>query len=309
MGNFAKNFLTEVNEKAGQRRNEDIFKKIKSKYGKDAKPEDIFKDVLESEGLDQEYKRNKLDEIKEYATLSTKNKLTPYQEGMLEVRQEELKIKQSKEDRESQGKTITPYQKKVLDNQETRLRLEEQRLNQAATTADKKLPQMVSDYTNKLLKDTDDKLPVTDKAELNSFVEQLMTDEENPMSVTEAFNKAYEYIQARRELINEVKIAERPTSWVGSPNPKAIEDAMEKAYQQLKVLHDEDGIDSQKDLRAIAKRGGWEDEEITKILQRIFQSAGKKFKPSSRQKSAGIPVRDETEAGENDDLDDILYGE
>ena len=58
MGGFARNFLSEISEKALQQRNENIFQKIKEKYGKDAQPKDIFRDVLEHGGLDPDYKRN-----------------------------------------------------------------------------------------------------------------------------------------------------------------------------------------------------------------------------------------------------------
>lgn len=303
MGGFARNFLTEINEKAGLRRNENIFQKIKQNYGPDAEPEDIFRDVLEHEGLDQEYKRNKLNEIKDYAELSTKKKKTAYDDAMLEVRKEELKIKQKESD-DSQ-KPITPYQKRVLENQDLRLKLDERRLEQAAKTQDEKLPEYIDKYTTSLLKNADVNLPAHDKADLNSFVEQLMDDGQG---VNEAFNKAYNYIQARREKIDQVEITPRPAKWLGEPNPTEIEQGMEQAYQQLKALHDEDGVDNQKELRQIASRAGWLPDEITMMLRKIFQRAGKSL--SGRPvKASKVEGSEQGVASEVGGLDDILFGE
>jgi hypothetical protein len=313
MGGFAKNFLGEINEKAGQRRNENIFQKIKEKYGTDAKPEDIFRDVLEHEGFDQEFKRNKLNEIKEYASIATKGKTTPYQKAMLDIRQEELNLKKKKAENGEGEKSITPYQKKVLKNQETRLALERQRLEQAAKTNDKKLPEYVDKYTSSLLKNAEEKLPAHDKADLNAFVEELMSDEENPMSVNDAFNRAYDYIQARREKIDTVKITPRPSAWFGD-RPKELAETQEKAYQELKALHDEDGIDNQKELRAVAERAGWKPEEITEMLKAIFKGAGKALRGAPRkeinpEQSAQIPFEEQGATSQAAGLDDILFGE
>jgi hypothetical protein len=309
MGTFARNFLGEINEKAGQRRNENIFQTIKDKYGPEAKPEDIFKDVLEHEGLDQEYKRNKLNEIKEYAAIATKGKTTPYQDAMLKIREEELNLKKNKAEKGEDEKQITPYQQKVLKNQETRLALERQRLEQAAKTSDKKLPEYVDKYTTSLLKNAEEKLPAHDKADLNAFVEQLMTDEENPMSVNDAFNRAYDYIQARREKVDNVKITPRPSKWVGSASPQEVEQGMEKAFTELQALYEEDGIENQKELRAIAQRAGWQPEEITLMLKKIFQRAGKSLRGAPVKSGAAVAGEEQGQVAEESGLDDILFGE
>lgn len=307
MGTFAKNFLGEINEQAGKRRNEDIFSKIKEKYGPEASPSRIFKDVLEAEGLDQEYKRNKLNEIKEYASLSSKSSLTPYQEAMLDIRLQDLNLKKKKSEEGEGEKPITPYQERNLTNQETRLNLERQRLEQGAENNEKKLPEFIDKYTTNLLKNAEEKLPAHDKADLNGFVEQLITDKDNPMNVNEAFNKAFDYIQARRERIDTVKITPRPSSWFGD-NPKEIAQNQEKAYLELKALHDEDGIENQKELRAIATRAGWKPEEITEMLRAVFTGAGKSLrgaprKEASTREAANIPFEEQGVATQEAGLD------
>jgi len=306
MGGFAESFLGTLNEKTAQKRNENIFSKIKEKYGPDAEPETIFRDVLESEGLDQDYKRNKLNEIKEFASLSTKAKITPYQQAMLDMRTDELNLKKNKAD-ETVEKPITAYQKKVLANQETRLALDRQRLDQAAKTNDAKFPEQLDKYTTNILKDADVKLPPHDKADLNGFIDQLMKEE--GLGINDAFNRAYQYIEARRDKVDNVQITERPTSWVGSPNQSEVTRNMDEAYQQLKALYEEDGIDNQKELRSIAARAGWQPDEITKMLQRVFQVHGKQLASPRARKSAEIPFKEQGVAAEEGGLDDLLFGE
>lgn len=309
MGGFAKNFLGALNKRTAEKRNDEIFSKIKEKYGPDASAETIFRDVLESEGLDQEYKRNKLDEIKDYAALSTKGRTTPYQNAMLEIRKDELNLRKDKAEKEAEGKGITPYQEKVLKNQEVRLAQDKRRLDQAAQKQEADLPQRIDRYTSGLLKDADTKLPAHDKADLNSFIHQLMT--EDKLGVDEAFNRAYDYIETRREKVDNVKITPKPTSWIGSPNPKQVQENMEKAFLELEALYDEDGVESQKDLRSIAERAGWSSEDTTKMLQRLFQSKGKKLlgRKSGPQQSAQIPFQEQGRAAQVAGLDDILFGD
>jgi hypothetical protein len=312
MGGFAKNFLGTLNEKAAQRRNESIFQKIREKYGPDAEPEQIFRDVLEAQGLDPEYKRNKLNEVKEYATLSAKKNISPYQQAMLEHRQEELNLKRKKLDSEGNEKPITPYQQKVLANQEVRLDLEKKKLERAAKEQSQKLPQYIEKYTSGLLKDAEVNLPAHDRADLNNFMEQLIL--EDGIGVSEAFNRAYQYIQARRDKIEEAKITERPTRWVGNPDPRELEESMDQAYEQLLALHDEDGVENQKELRKIAERAGWKPEEITQILNRIFQKSGKHLRGPktktvpSAEKAAQIPFEQQGKTSEAVGVDEILFG-
>ena len=294
MGGFAKNFLTTLNEKTGQRRNEDIFKKISDNYGKDADIEDIYRDVLKAEGFDQEYKRNKLNEIKDYATLANKSKLNGYEQSKLEQRRDELLVRQD-------ANRIA----------ESRLTNEANKVEANLTKNKAALSKQINDYSSKLLKDSELDLPLHDKSDLNEFIEQLVSDKENPKSMSEAFNHAAEYIQARREKIDSLEMPARPSSWAGfaNPSPKDLEQGMEQAYLVLKALHDEDGVTSQKELRKIAKKGGWNDEEITQILQKIFQEAGKKLRGPSPQSSAQIPFQQQGKASQAAGIDDILFGE
>ncbi len=172
------------------------------------------------------------------------------------------------------------------------------------------MPEYIDKYTGKLLKDSDVKLPPHLKSELNGFVEQLMTDKENPMGVTEAFNKAYEYVQAVEDLVENAEITPRPTAWIGQPNSKELESSLDKASKDLLTLYDQSGIENQGDLRKIADRAGWHKDEITKMIQLVFQRKGRKMRgPKSSEKSAEIPFQEQGIASEVGGLDDILFGE
>lgn len=284
MGSFARGFLGEINEKTGQRRNEELFSRIKSKYENDD-PEKLFKDVLEAEGFDQEYKRNKLKEITEYASLSTKINKSKYEKELLETKKEDLKLERDK----------VNNQAKNLSNQELRLQNDAKRLDISAKKNSQKLPGQISKFTSDRLKDADLRWPVQDVSALNNAIEQLMTSEE-ALGSNEAFQKAFELVEQRREVINNAKITSRPKPWVGSPTEKEVLTSLNQAYEQLKQLHDEQGVNSQKDLRAIAERYGWEKEEITEMLRRIFKEAGQKFKEPKQKETLDI-------------TDSILYGQ
>lgn len=278
-GGFVKNFTSVLNEKSAQKRNEDLFKRIKEKYPSDVKPEQLFADVLSSNGMDQDYKRDLLGEIKQYADLATKKDKTLYDEAVLEQRRDELLARE-------EGNRIN----------EIRVQNQGKALENATAKGKKDLPKAIADYSDKLLKDSDVKLRPQDKAELNSFIEQLVEDGE---SINKAFPRALEFIEKQKVIVDDGKITPRtPEPFFGQLDPKKLNEDMEKASADLQRIHDEDGITSQRDLRSIAERSGWKPEETTRMLQRVFQRAGKKLK--------GPSVKT---ANNEASVDDILFGE
>lgn len=306
MGKFASGFSDSFFKQQTQKKNEDIFQRIKESYGPDAKPDRIFRDILEAEGLDQDYKRDLLKEVKEYAALEGKKGLTPYQSEMLDLRKRDLNIKERKAEEET---PITPFQEKNLQIQRDRLALERQRLKQASEKNEKSLPDLVSKYTNSVLQNAEQKMPANDKALLNSRVISNMRDD--GMEVDAAMEEALDYINMKNQIVDEAKITERPVAgkfWGGSP--EEVEQAMQKAYQELKQLYDA-GIDSQRDLRNIAKNSGWKPEEITDILQAVFSSNGRKLRTSKKSlpDDAQVAGSEQGKAQQVGGLDDILFGE
>ncbi len=293
IGKIAQGFSQGFFQQEKQRKNEEIFRRIKSKYGPDAKPDQIFKDVLEAEGFDPDYKSNLLSNVKDYIAASSKGSLTPYQSEMLAIRKEELGLKKQKSE-EQEEKAITPYQKKLIEQREATLALQRKRIEQASEKKDESFPKLVSDYVNSVFKDEALNPSASDKSILNDRIQSNIKDEK--MNMAQAFNEAYDYIQQKNEIVDTYPIEERPNPW-GILDPKELNQAMEKAYQQLNQLY-ESGIESQSDLRKIAKRGKWKPEEITAMLQKLFQSNGRKLRVPAAEKPAQAA-----------NLDDILFGE
>ena len=98
MGNFAKNFGSTFLEANKQRKNEDIFKKIRQAYGPETPPEDMLRDILQSEGMDQSYKKDLIGQIKDYGALKNKKSLTPYEKAKLDNDEKSLKLRTDKQD-------------------------------------------------------------------------------------------------------------------------------------------------------------------------------------------------------------------
>lgn len=286
MGGFAKNFLTEINEREGQRRNDELFQNIIKNYGEDANPTDVLKDIISAEGFDQEYKKNKIKDIVDWATLSAKTDLNGYEAAKLKQREAELKVRE-------EGNKIA----------EQRVANEKDKAETTKLNTKRDLTKQINDYSTKTLKNAGLELPAHDQAELDDFMDQLVT--EKDMSIPQAFSNAFPYIEARRDKIDNVQIT--PPGWTSS----GTDQAREKAIQELVVLHDEDGIDNQKDLRAIVKRAKWSDEEATKILTEVFKRLGKALrgrprKEMSPEKSALIPFEKQGEVSEEAGIAEIF---
>ena len=290
---FAQGFSDTFFKNENQKKNDAIFSRIKKAYGADATPERMLKDIIEAEGFDEEYKQNKIKEVTEYAKLASKKNLTPYQQESLDIRKEELKLKKDKAVLEEQGKAITAQQAESNRIRDTQNALRARAIDEAAKKNSNNFPKLISDYTNSVLKDSGDNLSASDKSLLNSRVQANVKDD--GMSVDEAFNEALEYVDLKNQIVEGAEIEPRPTSFIPftSPSPQEIEKGMEKAFQQLEQLYDA-GVESQRDLRAIAKKGGWQPEEITRMLQLLFQRKGKKIKAKPAPAAS---------------VDDILFGE
>jgi hypothetical protein len=294
MGKFAQGFSDSFFKQQTQKRNEDLFTRIKNKYGPDAKPEQIMRDIIEAEGFDQDYKKDLISNVKEYANLATQEKRNLFQDEMLDIKREELKIK-----KEGGEKPITPFQKEDLKLKKVRLENEAKRIEIADSSNDKKLPTLIADYTNKILKDSEDKMSEGDKGILNERIQNNMQDDE--MTLSQAFNEALDYVSLKNDLIDKSQLEPKPEGWTrfDAPSNQDISKAMEKAYEGLENLY-EAGVESQRDLRFVAKKAGWSPEEITKMLQRVFQRRGKKIRSTTKQ------VEEQEEA---QSLDDVMAEE
>jgi len=265
IGGFAKNFTETLNKNAAQKRNEDLFKRISDSYGEDASPERIWRDILKTEGFDQDYKRDLLKEVKEYATLSNQAKKTGYEDAKLALRTSELFARN-----------------KTNEIAERRLDTEEAK---AATTANESARKTANDIS-KFIKDqftaSGSTPTIQDLAAYNDLTRQFMDNPENPLPLNQAFQQAYQFKQAQDNIINNAPFVTRPKpiseSYWGGATPQQYQQAFDNAEVELKRMYEEDGITSQTDLRKIAKRGLWNDTEITKMLQTVFAQEGRKLR-------------------------------
>src|SRR5690606_7276240 len=205
IGKFAQGFSNAYYEKQNQEKNEKIFDRIKKKYGPNAKPDQMLRDIIEAEGFDASYKKDLIKDLKDYASLASKSKMTA-------------------------------YQKRNLELQEVRLENDRKRIENAARNQDKKFPKLVADYTNSILKDSDNKLPPSDKAILNQRIQSNITDD--GMTMDEAFNEALDYIDMKNQIVDLAQLEERPKArFLRKAKQTKIKSSMEKAYQQLNELY------------------------------------------------------------------------
>lgn len=274
MGGFAKNFLTTINEKTGQRRNEDLFRRISDNYGPDANPEDIFKDVLKAEGMDQDYKRNKLAEIKEYATLASKAKLNGYEAAKLDVRRQELA---STEERNKINAVRADNEKKRNDL--------------AADKAKKDLPKQIAAYTANALKTADVRFKPDEKTALDVLTREKM---DGGMQIDEALKSSLAEIEERKNVIESGKVALNPGSWSYFNDDQALQQAKQQAVQQLLDLVQQYGITSQTDLGAILDRSEWKGPEKKEILQHVMTQLGRKLREPKKQDTSTQDAEDDS---------------
>lgn len=251
-----------------QKNNEDIFDKIKHNYsGED--PMMFMEDVLNAKGLGQEYKKNKLDEIKTLVDLRNKKVSSDYSALQKEISLGNLNVRRTSEENK------------------------QKRLEQETKKAKQELPIKVSTYINNQLKEEDDKIDAEDKSMLNSRMINLM---DKGSSIPEAFNEAYEFIKEKNRLIDTETLTVRPVKYPVikiKEHKKKVEEARNKVTNELSQLY-EAGLTAKKDLRKILERASWEEEEIKEILDAVT-----KKKPNKQEQ--------ETEE-EPESIDNILFG-
>ena len=241
-----------------QKSNEDIFDRIKENYsGED--PMMFMEDVLNAKGLGQEYKKNKLDEIKTLVDLKNKKVSSDYAALQKTISLGNLNVRRTSEENK------------------------EKRLEQEAKKAKQELPIKVSTYINNQLKEEDDKIDAEDKSMLNSRMINLM---DEGFSIPEAFNQAYEFISEKNRLIDTETLTLRPVKYPVTQinqHKQKVEEARKKVTNELSQLY-EAGVTAKKDLRKILERASWEKEEIKEILDEVVNKKLKKKETQEEKK-------------------------
>src|SRR5690606_22384752 len=96
MGKFAQGFSDSFFQQQSQKRNEELFSRIKEKYSKEASQDRIIEDNIEAEGVNTEYKKDRVKEITRYEKLTSLKKRSIYQNELFDIRIQELDIKKAK---------------------------------------------------------------------------------------------------------------------------------------------------------------------------------------------------------------------
>ena len=280
IGKFAKQFGETFAKNDRKQQNDQIFERIKSKYGPESKPEDLYRDVLNTPGFDQDYKNDTLKNVKEYVELLNKKDRNNIENIKLDLRRDELTTRNT-----------------TNNINFARVKNEQDKIDATAKKAEKNLPKEIQAYSSKQLKDMNANLSAYDKGELDSRIG--LSIQENPeMTIDKAYLEALDYIEEKHRILEQEPMVEKPSSWastlkkfVTTEDPKVLSDLMEKAVQKVRELYDA-GIESQKELRKFIKKGKWDDEETTAILQKALNKKEK----SPKKQYVKPPI------------DDILFG-
>jgi hypothetical protein len=271
MRNLASGFMDQYNINEEKKRNDHIFRTITSKYPTDAKPEDIFKDLLSAEGMDESYKKNKISEIKDFVTLKSKGNYTPYQKAMLDLKEEEMGIKKKKTERDVLKEKIQAKNKDA--------------------TAIANTKKQIMNFTEKTAKR--ENLDGYQLADLNRFVsnaENLARQTNQDFDLESTIVDGLDYVKEKATTIATTQVTTKPSSMFGVGDQKMAE-AEGKLYDELSKLYDQ-GITNQKDLRTVAKRGNWLIEDINRVVSKLLQDKGKAPKKKDQRP----------------DLDSLLFG-
>lgn len=261
IGGFAKNFLQTIEKKTEQRRNEDIFKKIADNYGPNAKTEDVLRDVIKAEGLGDEFRKDRIKELTDYAALKNKSELNGYEQAKLLQRQQELAVR---------DKELSIKEQRLVADQDADIRRDQK--------AARDLTKDVVKYNQKLIENSRVKYSPTETAAIDTITEQLMAEEK--IGLPEASSRAIQVADERREALDEAVIT--PAGWTGD-NEETIEAAFNDLLQIYQQYHP-----TQTELRKIAEKNHTKG-VAQKLVQRVLQVAGKKMlgpQPKSPQEQA-----------------------
>jgi hypothetical protein len=145
MGAFAKNFLGALTAKVEENKNDALFKQISDKYGPNADPLMVLKDLATSQGIGQGFKDNKTSIYTKIAELENKQNKSIADQAVLDQRKAELK---SRQESNVIAANRAETEKKKADNNA-------KKLAQA-------LPGQIAKNNNLLLKDRPGKMPIYD---------------------------------------------------------------------------------------------------------------------------------------------------
>lgn len=261
IGGFAKNFLKTIEDKTEQRRNDEIFKRISDNYGPGTKTEDFLRDVIKSEGLGNDYKKDKIKELTDFATLKNKSDQNGYELSKLQQRQDDLKSRERKND------------------------LAEKRLDIDKDEAKRRNDKAGRDSANDITKYNKDiiersrlrNLSASELAAFDDITGQYVNgfEGEEPLSLPAASAKALQFVQDRREYLDDLATITKPSFY--GVDGEALDNAFNELLEIYQTYHP-----TQKELMRIAKKS-FNDNFSTKLVQKVLQADGKKMRATSKK--------------------------
>lgn len=279
LGNISAGFIESFNKRQETARNDEIFSKIKSKYGPSASPDTIYKDILQSEGFDQSYKNNILKQVGDYAALQRNQERTVYEQARLTQLEEDLKIRKKKSEEDPATKPLTPYQRETQANRQRYLQIQENKLANSIQAGSGKINKDFANYTNAVLKLSPKPTSPEDKVLLDTVGIQALN---GGADIQTAFNQGLQAIAQKKEIQDNAIPPMNPATSRLQSTPQQEQEARESLFDFLFQAY-QLGVRDPSKLREIAKRGRWGTEEANPIIQKILQNPNKKTTVSQEQ--------------------------
>lgn len=174
------------------------------------------------------------------------------------------------------NKSITPYQNEIVKQRQVQLDLQRKRIDAASQKNKQDLPKMISAYTKSYSKDAD--LDPDDKLELDRYVRESYNDGQTDLD--QSLQEGIEYIAQKRDIIENTPVVDKP--FFAGMRKEARENSMQEMTNVLREAYDS-GVRSNRDLKKIALRGGWEPQEINQMISRVRGKPSKKPKQESKK--------------------------
>lgn len=284
LGNISAGFIESFNKRAETARNDEIFSRIKSKYGPKLDADTIYKDILQSEGFDQSYKNNILKQVSDYSALQRNEKRTVYEQMRLAQLQDDLNIKKFKAEQDPATKPMTPYERNIIQNRQRYLDLQENKLKNSVASGSNKLGKDFASYSNAVLKLSARPILPEDKALIDTVGINAIR---NGADIQTAFNAGYQAYNQKKQIEEEATPPIDPKSNWTQPTPAQEQQAKQDLFDFLSQVYNA-GIKDPKKLRGIAARGKWSSEEANQVIQKIMQNPEKRSPKLSQEQVNNI---------------------
>lgn len=223
VGGFARNFAENFKRLQAQKRNEQMFNKLREKYGDDIDPELLSRDLIGAEGFDPEYKQDYFGRLKDYSN-----------------------IKENKEKISLRDKEIQNAEKRNIIDEIKAKNEQTKANNQAKRDKDTQVYKNQKYVQNELKARESDNIPGWLKSKITPLVNEGVN---KGMTVDAAYNRVIQEVDRIIDIIENGTVT--PDTHYTRTDPQELE----QAAQDLAQLY-QNGITRQEDLKKILKRSG-----------------------------------------------------